>query len=258
MGWATLAGLGLSAAGSYTSGQANNRAAMQQANDLSRYQSTYSQLSDADAASNASLVGELTGLSKERNADYASLGDALASGKRGEASDASRADYQSRLEKALGLAPTQANTSAFTGATGGQAAFDAASAPYAHLTNATKALSIDTAGRNAETNYDLGAYRKLREQETDIARRSGEAQGRATLSQAQRQRMLGDAAVRDRWQGPGAGYYNTQLMAQAMQLGGSGLTAYGASRQGSSSDPGGYSNSTTVTNRPQGPSQYQS
>lgn len=256
MGWASLAGLGLSAYGSYTSGAANNRAAVQQSNDLSRYQSAYSQLSDADQASNTSLINDLTGLSRERNADYASLGDSLASPDRAASSAKGKADYESRLSLAMGLAPTQPRLSAFTGATGGRAAFDNASAQYAPLTNATKELAGETAGRNAELNYDQGAYRKLREQETDIARRGGEAQGRATLSQAQRQRMLSDDAVRYRWQGPGQGYYNTQLMAQALQLGGSGLSSYGASHQGSSSDPGGYSNSTTVTNRPQGPSQY--
>lgn len=240
MAWAALLGTGLGMYGSYTQGEANKQQLRDQGNLEQRYEGAANQIGQWDDQGEKSLASDLSGLSGERYGDYGSLAQALGGSGRSVAMQGGRDDMQARLAKSLGVtgAQTQTGAPSWTGGSTGSW-YNNAMQGYQPAFDANKNLAVSQAGATAGNNYDQGAYRNLREQETDIGRRAGEAQQREGLMQSGRQRMLQDAGVKFRWKGPSSGYYNQQLLGQGLQLAGSGVQAYGGyqSRQPAS---GGY------------------
>lgn len=253
MAWGAIIGAGLGMGGSAIQGNANDKQLRNQATLERRYEGAANQIGQWDQEGEKSLASDLARLSGERYGDYGSLAATLGSSARGDAINGGRSDFNSRLSSALGItgANTQTAAPAWTGGNTGSW-YGRAMANYEPAFQANKTLAVDNAGQMAGSNYDQAAYRKLREQQTDIGRRAGEAQQREGLMQAGRQRMLQDAGVKYRWKGPSSGYYNSQLLGQGLQLAGSGVQSYAGYQQ--SQQPGTYSNSPYATNRLQGPS----
>lgn len=176
-----------------------------------------------------------------------------------DAGEDGEADYDMRLDETLGRGGEVMRSSgrglgrSDTGAAG----------RWGTLARARSAPRLQSQGemvrfagrRQGEDRYRQDQMNSLAEASINLDRKTSERLRRSALLDAYRQRKLSEIMRKN---GVDTGEAGMRAQGQLVQslagVGGSALNSYSANQP--ASDPGGYSNSTTASNRPQGPSRY--
>lgn len=222
--------MGLSLAGAYMGSQANQNQLAVQQNDNRLYDASWFQNQNQGNQDSAALSQQLSGLGAQRYQAMGDLANQMGSAQRyGAGQTAYGNDMAGQNALMTGTPGIQdhggpaGRVAAITGAT--QQQYQPRLAAYQN------ALAQGQA-QQAMGRYDQTAMNTEQNALATQGYQAQQAESRSQYLAAIRQQMLANEQLKYQYQGPGKGYYDTQLQAQLLGAAGQGLTSYGASSLG--------------------------